>query len=149
MPFPSPRDLPDPGTKPTSPALAGGFFTTKPPGSPHRLPQISEFYKCVFHIFLGANIAFKCYKKYFMKQIKSSKVLHIKVLLKEFFKKPCLSSWINQQKHLSHLLCLLKQLEFGGIPLSIESEGVVTQSCLTLCDPMDCRLPGSSVHVIL
>ena len=24
----------------------------------------------------------------------------------------------------------------------------VTQSCLTLCNPMDCRLPGSSVHGI-
>ena len=23
------------------------------------------------------------------------------------------------------------------------------QSCLTLCDPMDCSLPGSSVHGIL
>ena len=30
------------------------------------------------------------------------------------------------------------------------SEGViVTQSCLTLCDPMDSSLPGSSVHGIL
>ena len=26
---------------------------------------------------------------------------------------------------------------------------LVTLSCLTLCDPMDCRLPGSSVHGIL
>ena len=26
---------------------------------------------------------------------------------------------------------------------------LVAQSCLTLCDPMDCRLPGSSVHGIL
>ena len=26
---------------------------------------------------------------------------------------------------------------------------VGTQSCLTLCDPMDCSLPGSSVHGIL
>ena len=26
--FPSPGDLPDPGIKPVSPALAGGFFTT-------------------------------------------------------------------------------------------------------------------------
>ena len=25
----------------------------------------------------------------------------------------------------------------------------VTQSCPTLCDPMDCNLPGSSVHGIL
>ena len=24
----------------------------------------------------------------------------------------------------------------------------VTQSCLTLCDPMDCSLPGSSIHGI-
>ena len=28
LPFPSPGDLPDPGTEPTSPALAGGVFTT-------------------------------------------------------------------------------------------------------------------------
>ena len=26
---------------------------------------------------------------------------------------------------------------------------LVTHSCLTLCDPMDCSLPGSSVHGIL
>ena len=25
---------------------------------------------------------------------------------------------------------------------------LVTQSCLNLCNPMDCRLPGSSVHGI-
>ena len=24
--------------------------------------------------------------------------------------------------------------------------GLVAKSCLTLCDPMDCRLPGSSAH---
>ena len=32
LPFPSSGHLPDPGIKPTSPALAGGFFTTEPPG---------------------------------------------------------------------------------------------------------------------
>ena len=32
LPFPSPGDLPDPGIEPTSPTLAGGFFTTEPPG---------------------------------------------------------------------------------------------------------------------
>ena len=30
MPFPPPGDLPDPGIEPTSPALAGRFFTTEP-----------------------------------------------------------------------------------------------------------------------
>ena len=34
LPFPSPGDLPDPGIKPGSPALAGVFLTTEPPGKP-------------------------------------------------------------------------------------------------------------------
>ena len=37
LPFPPPRDLPDPGIKPRSPALAGRFFTTEPPGKPRCL----------------------------------------------------------------------------------------------------------------
>ena len=32
--FPLPGDLPDPEIEPGSPALAGGFFTTAPPGKP-------------------------------------------------------------------------------------------------------------------
>ena len=31
LPFASPGDLPQPGIEPTSPALAGEFFTTEPP----------------------------------------------------------------------------------------------------------------------
>ena len=34
LPFPSPGDLPDSGIEPTSPALAGMFFTDEPPGKP-------------------------------------------------------------------------------------------------------------------
>ena len=37
MPCPPPGDRPDPGikyTSPVAPALAGGFFTTEPPGKP-------------------------------------------------------------------------------------------------------------------
>ena len=37
---------------------------------------------------------------------------------------------------------ILYQLSYLGSPL-------VTQSCLTLCDSMDCSLPGSSVRGIL
>ena len=32
--------------------------------------------------------------------------------------------------------------------MKVKSEREVTQSCPTLCDPMDCSLPGSSVHGI-
>ena len=48
LPFLSPRDLPDPGIKPASPALAGGFFITEPPGKPilelkkKKLSEISQ-----------------------------------------------------------------------------------------------------------
>ena len=38
LPFPSPGDLPDPGIEPESPGLAGGFYTTEPPGKPHFQP---------------------------------------------------------------------------------------------------------------
>ena len=33
--------------------------------------------------------------------------------------------------------------------MKVKSESEVTQSCPTLCDPMDCSPPGSSVHGIL
>ena len=47
LPFSSPGDLPDLGIKPTSPALAGGFFTTEPPGKPtETIPYIYLFNKC-------------------------------------------------------------------------------------------------------
>ena len=34
--MPSSKDLPDPGIKPASPALAGGFFTAEPSGKPSK-----------------------------------------------------------------------------------------------------------------
>ena len=33
--------------------------------------------------------------------------------------------------------------------MKVKSESEVAQLCPTLCDPMDCSLPGSSVHGIL
>ena len=32
--------------------------------------------------------------------------------------------------------------------MKVKSESEVAQSCLISCDPMDCGLPGSSVHGI-
>ena len=32
--------------------------------------------------------------------------------------------------------------------MKVKSESEVTQSCPTLSDPMDCSLPGSSIHGI-
>ena len=42
LPFPSPGDLPNPGTEPTSPALAGRFFNTEPLGKPRGYIEIHK-----------------------------------------------------------------------------------------------------------
>ena len=57
LPLPPPGDLPDPGIKaepPTSPALAGGFFTTESAGKPIININIGNFYLwdriCINHL---------------------------------------------------------------------------------------------------
>ena len=54
LPFPFPGSLPDPGIKPKSPgspALAGGFITTEPPGKPlfHSVLEI-DWLRLNFHL---------------------------------------------------------------------------------------------------
>ena len=51
LPFPPPGDLPDPGFKPTtlvSPALAGRFFITEPPGKPNKCHSVSSSSHIIF-----------------------------------------------------------------------------------------------------
>ena len=43
----------------------------------------------------------------------------------------------------------LASLSFSFPTYKKESESEVAQSCPTLCDPVDCSPPGSSVHGIL
>ena len=55
LPFPSPGDLPDPGTEPMSsacPALAGRFSTTVPPGKPPSKWSKFFFLKITLHFTL-------------------------------------------------------------------------------------------------
>ena len=53
LPFSSLGDLPDPGIKPESPALAGGFFISDLPGKPKLLVQIQKYLTLVL---LGLTI---------------------------------------------------------------------------------------------
>ena len=39
-------------------------------------------------------------------------------------------------------------VEDNSHKVKVKSESEVAQSCLTLCDPMDCSLPGSSIRGI-
>ena len=55
--------------------------------------------------------------------------------------------WVGDQ-----LIDVQKQVilrcDWNSIQFWVESESEVAQSCPTLCDPMDCSPPGSSVHGI-
>ena len=50
--------------------------------------------------------------------------------------------------YITELLCCICETS-TTLQINCESESEVTQSCPTLCDPVDCSLPGSSVHGIL
>ena len=41
------QDVPDPGIERTCPALASGFFTTKPPGEPIYMICIAYHIRCI------------------------------------------------------------------------------------------------------
>ena len=65
------------------------------------------------------------------------------VIFRSWYYEPnsCISAYLEKHRNPSwwHLLLMT----------SIVKWSEVTQSCLTLCDPVDCSLPGSSVHGIL
>ena len=64
LPFPSPGDLPNPGLKPMSPALAGRFFTTESPGKPlfkiTELKVTASFLYFHTHFCFSPAIEWKC-----------------------------------------------------------------------------------------
>ena len=116
--LPIPRDLPDPGVEPkspASPALAGGFFITEPPeeSSGNRLllllSHVSRVRLCVTHRRQPTRLP---------------------------------RSWDSPGKNTGVGCHFLLQC------MRVKSESEVAQSCPTLCDPMDCSLPDSSFHGI-
>ena len=60
------------------------------------------------------------------------------------------SFWGIRPSYFSKFFPVLSILESSGKVISSWKlrKSEVAQSCLTLCDPMDCSLPGSSVHGI-
>ena len=43
LPFPTPGNMPYPGTEPASPALASEFFTTESPGNPNPRRLVTKY----------------------------------------------------------------------------------------------------------
>ena len=48
-----------------------------------------------------------------------------------------------------NMVLVIIAMQVGSHTCFFESESEVAQSCLTLCNPTDCSLSGSSVHGII
>ena len=59
---------------------------------------------------------------------------------------PKISETVKTGPQASHLRVLSPE---EGSEIGVTVKVLVAQSCLTLCDPMDCSWPGPSVHGIL
>ena len=126
LPFPSPGDLLDTGSKhksPESPALAVRFFTTDHFISPLTSIQISQS----THTHCWLNIS--TLNPYFMQKKKKKNQWKLNYLLQ-----------LQNLSHLFEVFCfcteLFKESQFSS----------VTQSCPTLCNPKDCSVTGFPVH---
>ena len=58
------------------------------------------------------------------------------------------ASLINSKNKGKISFSLAPSFQLCLMTLKVQVRVLVTQSCPTLCDPMDCSLPGSSVHGI-
>ena len=118
LPCPPWGDLPSPGIEPRFPTLQAESLPFEPPGKPKNtgVDSLSP---------LQGN---------FPTQELNWGLLHSRRILYQ------LSYTGSPSSSVIHV--------GGGVthPLKYKSESEVVQSCPTLCNPMDCSLPGSSVH---
>ena len=84
LPFPPPGDLPKPGIKPTSPALAGRFFTTEPLGKP-LIAKYKDSNPGSFSLFVSQALFLRKVETY------CSGLDHYKVALLHISEGPCAS----------------------------------------------------------
>ena len=83
LPCPSPVYLPSPRVKPTSPALAGGFFTNEPPGKPN-ISVWKVKVKSLSHVRLGKGTGVGCHfllQGIFLTQASNPGLLHCRQTL--------------------------------------------------------------------
>ena len=134
QPFPSPGDLPNPGIKPRPPALQVDSLPADPPGKPKNT--------CVGSLSL---------LQIFLTQELNQDLLHCRQILYQLSYKgnpifSVLSMYKCKEQILYVITCewnLTNKTLLRGIRDQIKS---VTQSCPTLCDPMNRSTPGLPVH---
>ena len=120
LPFPSPRDLPDPGIKAASPALAGGFFTTESLGLP-----LKNRIGLLLLLLLSCSVVSNSVQPHGWQP---TRLPH---------------PWDYPGNNTGAGCHFLFQC------MKVKSESEIAQSFPTLRDPMDCSPPGSPIPGIL
>ena len=158
LPFPPLGDLPVPGVKPTSPALAGRFFTTDAPGKPSGQPQLTGtlFLLWFMREPLGPSLLLSPHPLIFPT---SFPIFLIHLTVTAVTVKGMLTFLFFFLFHSTVTLCLqvsvliiIPSLTSQPSDLYLSNAAATAkslQSCLTLCDPIDDLLPGSSLPGIL
>ena len=85
-----------------------------------------------------------------MKSLSRARLLAMMLLLSHF-SRVRLCDAIDGSHQAPPSLGFSRQEHWSGLPFPSpmqESESEIAQSCPTLCNPMDCSLPGSSIHGI-
>ena len=126
LPFLSPGDLPDPGIEPGSPALEAEALPSEPPGKPQKKEREAQTGKRLLFAFLLLS--------------RSVVPDSVRPHRRQTTRLP--RPWDSPGKNTGVGCHFLLQCR------KVKSESEVAQSCLTLSDPLDCSLPGSSVHGI-
>ena len=107
---------------------------------------------CFIQTNSGKNVYSPCKKIQYQNSLTRSFVRVLLLLLLSRFSCVRLCATPQTAAHQAPLsLGFSRQEHWSGLPFPSpmhESESEVTQSCPTLSDPMDCSLPGSSVHGI-
>ena len=133
LPFPSPEDLPDPGIETRSLALRADSWQGQ-------FPQYSG---------LGPTKEEAKSLQVSMLRLSAMLLLLLLLLLSHFSRVRLCATPQTAAHQAPPSLGFSRQEQWSGLPFpSPMRESKVAQSCPTLSDPMDCSLPGSSIHGI-
>ena len=94
LPFSPPGDLPNPEVEAVSPALAGRFFTTEPPGKPNITYGISQICLSIKHFFGSQQTILKMLEVKLQDQVLSTKF------------KYSISSWKSKMLN-NNIICII------------------------------------------
>ena len=158
LPFPSPGDLPNPGTKAGSPSLQADYLFSELQGKPI-LKILANYMKDTvereMQCFKEASFSFDRHLKVKVAQSRPTLCDPMDYTVHGFLQARILE-WVAfpfsrkylQSRDRTQVSRIADSLQLSDQGVCVQRAKLL-QSCPTLCDPMNCSPPDSSVHGIL